>query len=159
MSLEYGWAPSHQRVYADKPVARGSRISTIGGMSINGIETAMCFEGTLNTVVFLYFIEHFLVPVLTSKHVVVMDNASVHKNTDVLEMIENTGASLIYLPPYSPEFNPIEMAWSKLKQYLRKTKARTKDALYDAIARGLKLITSDNAMAWVQHAGYIRNQM
>ena len=80
---------------------------------------------------FLYFIEHFLCPLLTPGRVVVIDNASPHKNPEVSGLIEKTGASLMYLPPYSPEFNPIESAWSKLKQYLRKVKARTKEALYE----------------------------
>lgn len=154
MTLAYGRGPSNERVYGDKPVAGGERISTVGAMSLNGIETAMCFEGTLNSVVFLYFIEHFLVPLLKPHHVVVMDNASPHKNAEVEELIKMTGASLVYLPPYSPDLNPIENAWSKLKQHLRKAKARTKEALYKAIAQGLDLITASDAKGWFRHAGY-----
>lgn len=154
MVLAYGRGPRNERVYGDKPTARGTRISTIGAMSLNGIETAMCFEGTLNSTVFIYFIINFLCPLLTSRHVVVMDNASPHKNAEIEELIAMTGASLIYLPPYSPELNPIENAWSKLKQYLKKVKARTEEALYKAIAQGLDLITSADAKGWFRHAGY-----
>ena len=154
MTPVYGRSPCNERVYGDKPVAWGDRISTVGAMSLNGIETALCFEGTLNGAVFLYFIENFPVPLLKPHHVVVMDNASPHKNTKVEELIKMTGASLVYLPPYSPDLNPIENAWSKLKQHLRKAKARTKVALYNAIAIGLDLITASDAKGWFRHAGY-----
>lgn len=159
MTLPYGRSPCNERVYGGKMVAKGTRISTVGGMSVNGIETAMCFEGTLNTLVFIYFIKEFLIPILKPQHVVVMDNASPHKNAEVAKLIEKTGASVLYLPPYSPELNPIENACSKLKQHLRKTKARTKETLYQAIADGLNLITSSNSKGWFQHAGYVWNQM
>ena len=159
MVLPYGRAPSHERVYGDRPVAKGCRISTVGAMSLSGLETAMCFEGTLNASVFLHFIKNFLVPVLKPWHVVIMDNASPHKNAEMAELISKTGASSVYLPPYSPELNPIENAWSKLKQYLRKAKARTKEALYDAITRGLELITNSDAEGWFRHAGYMGNQV
>ena len=159
MTLPYGRAPLHERVYGDRPVAKGCRISTVGAMSLGGLETALCFEGTLNTSVFLHFVENFLVPVLAPRRVVVMDNASPHKNVRVEELIAKTGASLVCLPPYSPELNPIENLWSKLKQYLRKTKARTKEALYSAIARGLELMTDSDAAGWFLHAGYVGNQV
>ncbi len=83
MTVPYGRGPSHESVYGDTPVAKGERISTVGALSMNDIETAMCFEGTLNSRVFIYFIQHCLVPLLKSHHVVVMDNASPHKNAEV----------------------------------------------------------------------------
>ena len=159
MVLPYGRSPRGERVYGEKPVSKGCRISTIGALSLSGVEAAMCFEGTLNTDVFLYFVEKFLVPVLEPRHTVVVDNASPHKSAQVAELIEATGAALVYLPPYSPELNPIENAWSKLKQHLRKTKARTKEELYHAIARGLELITGGDAAGWFRHAGYMGNQV
>jgi transposase len=102
----------------------------VGAMSDSGIKTALNFEGTMTTEIFLYFLQHFLCPLLKVGDVVIMDNASVHKNDDIRHFIEVTGAKLLYLRAYSPELNPIELAWNKLKQFLRKQKARTLDALY-----------------------------
>ncbi len=121
-------------------------------MSAQGMKTAMTFEGTMNTAVFLYFLQHFLCPLLTAGDVVMMDNASVHKNEAVKTLIEATGATLWYLPPYSPELNPIELAWNKIKQFLRKQKARTLDALYLAYTNALMLISVQDAKGFVYHA-------
>lgn len=124
----------------------------IGALSTSGIKTALTFEGTLTGHVFLYFVEHFLCPLLTPSDYVIMDNASAHKVQGVAELIEKTGATLLYLPPYSPELNPIELAWNKVKAFLRRQQARTKDALYLAYANALKSISHLNAQAFVAHA-------
>jgi transposase len=149
----YGRSPKGTRAYGEKPVSPGTRISTLGAMTMNAMITAMCFEGTLNGQVFLYFLEHFLCPVLRSGHIVIMDNATAHLVEGVRELIETKGARLLYLPPYSPDFNPIELAWSKVKHYLRQARARTVDALYQAISQALDTITADNATGFFKHAG------
>jgi len=115
---------------------------------MNAMITAMCFEGTLNGQVFLFFLEHFLCPLLRPGHIVIMDNAKAHLVEGVRELIESKGARLLYLPPYSPDYNPIELAWSKIKHSLRKARARTVDALYQAISQALDTITSDNAIGF-----------
>lgn len=140
-----------QRVYAPQPTAKGQRLSMIGALSASGMKTALTFEGTLTGHVFLYFLEHFLCPILTPNQYVIMDNASAHKVQGVAELIEKTGAKLLYLPPYSPELNPIELAWNKVKAFLRRQQARTKDALYRAYAHALKSISQLNAQAFVDH--------
>jgi transposase len=104
--------------------------------------------------IFLAYREQVLCPRLRPGQVVIMDNLSAHKVAGVREQIEATGARLIYLPPYSPDFNPIEQAWSKVKQILRSLKARTAEALEAAVAEALAAITAANAIAWFSHCGY-----
>lgn len=152
----YGRAPSTERAYDTKPTAKGKRISTIGAMNCAGIATALTIEGTLNGQVFLYFVEHFLCPLLREGDHVVIDNATAHKVKGVKTMIEKCGATLVYLPPYSPEFNAIELAWNKIKHYLRKQRARTTKQLHKAYFKALKLISLENAQKFVTHAmGFI----
>ena len=108
-------------------------------------------------VVFLYFLQHFLCPLLSAGDYVVLDNASVHKVDDVKKLIEDTGAKMIYLPPYSPELNPIELAWNKMKTYIRKLRARTVETLYDAYADALELITPSDSKKFIEHAmGFLK---
>ncbi|WP_269844818.1 IS630 family transposase [Methyloprofundus sedimenti] len=152
LSPLYGRAPSDQRVYDEAPVAKGQRISMVGAMTSAGMKTALNFEGTMTGLVFLYFLKHFLCPLLAEGDYVVMDNASVHKVDEIKDLIQKTGAKLIYLPPYSPDLNPIELAWNKIKQYLRKQRPRTVEALYQAYAEGLKCISTDNALSFVNHS-------
>jgi transposase len=124
------------------------KIKTIlGAMSLNGMVATMTIEEPTDTDIFLAYIEHLLCPVLKSGDVVVMDNLSAHKAPAVREWIEKAGAELLYLPPYSPDLNPIEKAWAKLKQLLRAAKARRKETLDQAIPEALTHITSGNAQA------------
>jgi transposase len=114
--------------------------------------TALCFEGTLNGAVSLYFLEHFRCPLLKPGQYVSLDKASPHNIEGVRELIEKTGACLLYLPPYSPDYNAIELAWSKVKAYGRQVKARTVDALYQALAQALDTISPADALHFVRHA-------
>ena len=97
---------------------------------------------------FLAYVREFLCPTLQPGDIVILDNLSSHKVSGVEEAIRATGATLLYLPPYSPDLNPIEKAWAKIKQYLRSTRARTKENLDQAITEAISLITADNAQAW-----------
>jgi len=148
--LNYGRAPSHERVYDTKPVSRGRRISLIGAMNNKGIQVAMNIEGTTNANAFIYFLTHFLCPILKKGDYVVIDNAAIHKNEEIQMLIEKSEATLIFLPPYHPELNPIELAWNKIKYFLRKWRSRTVDSLYDCYAKALKLITQDNAQRFFE---------
>jgi len=125
----YGRSPSNERVYDERPVAKGKRISMVSALTSTGMKASFNYEGTMTGVVFLYFLQHFLCPLLSAGDYVVLDNASVHKVDDVKKLIEDTGAKIIYLPPYSPELNPIELAWNKMKTYIRKLRARTVETL------------------------------
>ena len=114
-------------------------------MTNDGIQAALNIKGTTNGNAFIYFLKHCLCPLLINGDHVVIDNASIHKSEEVKTLIERTGAKLIYLPPYHPELNPIELAWNKIKLYLRKLRARTEETLYEAYAEALELITSSDA--------------
>ena len=125
------------------------RILTIlGAMSTQGMVAAMTIEAATDAEIFLAYLDRVLVPALKPGDVVVMDNLSSHKVQGVRERIEQAGAELRYLPPYSPDLNPIEKAWSKLKSSLRSAKARTAEALEQAVAENLPKITPSDAQAW-----------
>ncbi len=111
----------------------------------------MCYEGTMNALVFRTFVEGILVPVLNYHSIVILDNAKVHYDEEAVAMIETVGASIIYLPPYSPELNPIENIWSKVKNYLKKITILDTEQLYQAIADALKTITPSDARNCFQH--------
>jgi transposase len=153
MTPSYGRAPQGERAYGEKPTTQGERISTIGALSMTGLLPAMCFEGTLNGLVFLHYVEHFLLPHLQAGKVVILDNAAAHKCAEAIERIEQTGAKVLFLPPYCPELNPIEYGWSKIKNFLKKKAARTKDQLYDALSEALNVITSQDSQAYFKHCG------
>jgi transposase len=153
MTPSYGRAPQGERAYGEKPTTQGERISTIGALSMTGLLPAMCFEGTLNGLVFLHYVDHFLLPHLQAGKVVILDNAAAHKYVEAIKRIEQTGAKVLFLPPYCPELNPIEVGWSKIKNFLKKKAARTKDQLYDALSEALNIITSQDSQAYFKHWG------
>ncbi len=115
LTRNYARSNQGQRAKCSNSLTRGTRISTIGALGIEGILTALCYEGTLTAHLFGYFVENFLIPILTPSKVVILDNASSHRDEDIIAMIEATGAGVVFLPPYSPELNPIEHIWSKVK--------------------------------------------
>jgi transposase len=126
----------------------------ISAIRQEGVATAMVTEGAANSLVFGGFVESFLAPVLRPGDIVVMDNLSSHKTSLAVKAIEAVGAEVWYLPPYSPDFNPIELMWSKVKNHLRSIAARTKRTLITAIGKALRTITPDDAAGWLAHAGY-----
>ena len=115
----------------------------------------MTLEGAVDGIAFNVYVQHVLAPTLRPGQIVVLDNLQVHKNLAVREMIEARGCQLLFLPSYSPDFNPIEHAFSKLKAFVRKHNARTKQALDDAIAAALKAISLQDVIGWFSHAGYL----
>lgn len=137
-----------QRIHEATPGGRWRIMTILGAMSLRGMVAAMTIEEATDTDIFLAFIEQVLCPALQPGDVVVMDNLSSHKASKVRIRIEEAGAQLLYLPPYSPDLNPIEKAWAKAKQLLRSAQARTTETLEQAIADALKLITPENASAW-----------
>jgi len=152
MTRLYARAVGGRRVQEATPGGHWKIMTILGAMSLNGMIAMMTIEEPTDTDIFLAYIEHLLYPVLKPGDVVVMDNLSAHKAPAVREWIEKAGAELLYLPPYSPDLNPIEKAWAKLKQLLRAAKARSKDTLEQAITEALPFITPDNAQAWFRHA-------
>ena len=136
------------RIQEGTPEGNWQIVTVLGAMSLGGMIATMTVAAATDTDIFLAYLDHFLCPALTPGDVVVMDNLSAHKVDGVRQRIETAGAELLYLPPYSPDLNPIEKAWSKLKQILRSAKARTAEALDQAIRNAMPQITSDNAKAW-----------
>lgn len=154
MTRDHARAPRGQRTSDAVPRNRGTVTTILGALSLEGFEATMTIEGGTCGDVYVTFLERVLAPKLKEGDLVVMDNAGAHKDPRVKEVLARHGAKAIYLPPYSPELNPIELAWSKLKSILRMAKARTIDSLNTAIAIALQLITRDDAHAWFKHCGY-----
>ena len=127
----------------------------VSAIGLSGPKAPFVFEGAMNAEAFRIYTERVLVPELQPGDIVVMDNLSSHKDAQAREMIERTGAEIWDLPPYSPDFNPIELMWSKVKAFLRKTKARTEKALLQAITNALRSITPDDCAGWFKHCGYL----
>jgi transposase len=158
MTRAWGRAPKGERIAEATPQGHWKVLTTLGAMSARGMEAVMTIEAATDGEVFRAYVEQVLCPKLQAGDVVVMDNLAAHKVRGIRELIAAQGAELLYLPPYSPDLNPMEKAWFKLKQFLRAAKARTAEALEQAITEALKTITAENAAAWFHHCGYrLRN--
>lgn len=148
MTRRYARAPRGVRVHETTPEGNWKILTILGAMSLNGMIATMTIEAATDAEIFLAYLDQVLCPALRPGNVVVMDNLSSHKVAGVRERIAAAGAELLYLPPYSPDLNPIEKAWAKLKQLLRSAKARTVPALEQAIAELLPNIRPQDAHAW-----------
>ena len=153
MTRTYGRACGGQRVAEATPQGHWKILTILGALSLRGWVATMTIEEPTDGDIFLAYVEQVLCPALRAGDVVIMDNLSAHKVAGVRELILAAGAELLYLPPYSPDLNPIEKAWAKLKQFLRALRARTAEALEQAVAQALPCITPDNAQAWFRHCG------
>ena len=149
-----GRAPCGQRLVDKTPHGHWMTTTLIAALGLGGMRCSTVVDGAVNGDVFQAFVEHVLVPELKSGDIVVMDNLSSHKRARIRELIEETGAELRYLPPYSPDMNPIEMVFSKIKQLLRTLANRTKDALWGSMQSVLDAVTSSDAQNCFRHAGY-----
>ena len=127
----------------------------ISSVRLNGSTACMAIDGATTGEVFRAYVRHVLLPTLQPGDIVVLDNLSAHKDTEALDLIRSTGAAVCFLPPYSPDLNPIEKMWSKVKESLRAAKARTPEALFNAIADALKTITPEDAEGWFSSCGYM----
>ena len=148
MTRLYGRAPAGQRVAEATPQSHWKVVTLISALRVSGMVAPMTVEAATDGEIFLAYVEHFLCPQLRPGDVAIMDNLSAHKVDGIRQLVETTGARLLYLPPYSPDLNPIEKAWSKIKQILRAIKARSTDTLDQAITEAIQQITPDNARAW-----------
>ena len=150
----YGYAPKGERLRLSVPRNRGPNTTLLSSMTIEGMGPSMAVEGSTTAEVFEAYLEHFLVPELKPGQVVVMDNLGAHKPKRVKELIEDRSCQLLYLPAYSPDYNPIEEAFSKIKGLLRKVGARTRDTLLEAVSRVLSAVSSRDAQGFFEHTGY-----
>jgi transposase len=147
-------APRGERAYGRVPKNRGKNLTLIASMSLSGMGESMCIEGATDAKAFEAYVEHFLAPSLTEGQVVVMDNLGAHRPERVRELIEARGAELVFVPSYSPDLNPIEEAFSKIKNIVRKAGARTRQALDEAIASAMEAVGLEDVLGWFTHCGY-----
>jgi transposase len=147
-------APRGVRAYGQVPKNRGKNLTLIASMSLHGMGESMCIEGATDAAAFEVYIEHFLAPTLCEGQVVVMDNLGAHRPKRIRELIEARGAELAFVPSYSPDLNPIEEAFSKIKNILRKLGARTHETLLEAMEEALSKVTPADAAGWFDHCGY-----
>lgn len=154
----YARAPRGQRAYAAVPRNWGKNTTLVVGLTLAGIQAPMILEGAVDTLAFETYVEQVLVPSLSPGQIVVLDNLGVHKGERVRQAIEAKGCQVLFLPTYSPDFAPIEEAFSKLKTWLRRLEARTHEALEGAIALALEQITAQDAHGWFGHCGYLPPQ-
>lgn len=150
----YAYAPKGYRAHSKVPRNRGKNTTLIASMTLSGMGEAVAFEGTTDAPMFEAYVERFLAPTLKERQIVVMDKLGAHRGEKVRELIEARGAHLWFLPSYSPDLNPIEEAFSKIKALLKKKAARTKEALLEAIAEALRAVTPKDTEGWFAHCGY-----
>jgi len=150
----YARAPRGKRARGSLPRNRRKNVTLLASLSLSGIGETMIIEGSANAKVFEIYIEQILAPSLQKGQIVIMDNLSTHKGQKVREAIEARGCQLLFLPAYSPDFSPIEEAFSKVKATLRRVGARTHEALQEAIGQALLTVTTADASGWFTHCGY-----
>jgi transposase len=154
MTRLWGRAPKGERVRESVPRNYGANISTLSLMSLSGVEATMTIEGSVDTLVFNAFAEEFIRPALKPGDVLVLDNLGAHRASRIEFIAAECGATVLWLSPYSPDFSPIELMWSKLKTLFRASKARTREEIESALQKALKQITESDCRAWYRHCGY-----
>jgi transposase len=157
MTRLYGRALRNERVNDYTPDVRFERTSILSAIRLNGNQTPIIYKGTLNSELFVEYLRKQLAPALVKDDILVMDNCSAHNSKSVRDAITELGISVLYLPPYSPDFNPIEMSWSKMKSVLRKLKPRSFEEIESAMKMALESFTSSDLIGWFTHDGYIVN--
>lgn len=148
------WSAVGQRAYCSTPRNRGKNITLLSSMSIGGMGPSLAVTGAVDATVFETYLKRVLLPSLSPGQTVVMDNLPAHKVESVRELIEGAGCELLYLPAYSPDLNPIEEAFAKIKGILRKIEARTRETIVQAMGTALDVVTAQDARGFFEHAGY-----
>ena len=147
-------APRGARAYGAVPRNHGENTTLVAALGVGGLGPAMTLPGAMDGPAFVAYVRAFLAPALVPGQTVVLDNLAVHKGAAIRRLIEAAGCALLFLPPYSPDFAPIEHAFGKIKEHLRRAGARARPALEAAIAAALDTITPQDAAAWFRHCGY-----
>ena len=154
MQRTHARGPRGKRVVVKSPHGHWKLLTTVAAMTLEGISAAMVLDGAMHTEAFAGFVEQWLVPKLRPGQVVILDNLPAHKSPEVDRLIESAGAKVLRLPPYSPDYNPIETGISKVKTLLRKEAARNVVDLIDAIGRSLLAVSPSDAQGYIRHSGY-----
>jgi transposase len=155
MARHYGRAKRGHRAIGTVPKNYGLSVTLIGAIDAHGLVATLSFRGATDTSAMTVYLKEVLLPELKRGDCVVWDNLAVHKTRAVQELFREAGVELLFLPPYSPDLNPIELCWSKLKTYLRAAGARTYEKLSAAISAAIKKITASDARNWMRHCGYV----
>ena len=150
----YAWSPKGKRAFGSVPRNWGKNVTLLASITPEGLGPCLAVEGPTTREVFEAYLERVLAPTLRPGRVVVVDNLSAHKGGRVKEIVEGRGCELLYLPPYSPDFNPIEQAFSKIKGLLRRAEARTREALIEAMGIALSAVSARDARGFFEHCGY-----
>ncbi len=154
MTRRYARAAPGKRVVEQVPGDHRGNLSTIGAIGLNGVRAGLSVFGAIDSETLVFFVEEMLAPTLKRDDIVFFDNCPIHKADEVQEAIEARGAWAVFLPPYSPDFNPIENCWSKVKSILRSLKPRTLEELMEALVEAFALITIQDIRGWFRHCGY-----
>lgn len=154
MTRRYARAYKGTRAHGSAPLNKAISTTILSSIRADGTTVPLVFSGALNREKFKEYLSENLLPTLKPGDIVIADNLKAHKGDGILELVASVGASIVYLPPYSPDFNPIELMWSKIKAYLRKVQARTIDSLLDAIPKAFASIVQQDAIGWFSCDGY-----
>lgn len=154
MARNYGYAPVGQRLFAFKSGQYAKNYTVLGALTAEGMGALMTVNGGTSIEVFHAFVEQVLLPTLRPGQTVVMDNLAAHKHPSIKKLLSEHGVDVLYTPPYSPQWNPIELAWSKIKTYLRSFAARSLEALQSALVDAADLVTPTDAIHWIQSCGH-----
>jgi transposase len=149
----YARAPKGKRAFGSAPRNRGKNTTLIAALTFEGMGESMIIEGEALAAAFERYVEEILVPSLSAGQIVIMDNLAAHKGKKVEQLILQRGCQLLFLPGYSPDFSPIEETFSKVKAFLRRAGARTREALQEAICQALLTVTAQDAQGWFRHCG------
>lgn len=154
MTRLYGRAAPGERVVEGTPGYSGAHYTLVATLGVDGVAAPLLFEGAMNRDTFDSYVDQVLLPTLAAGDVLVLDNLSAHKLPDLTQRLAQKGVAVIFLPPYSSDFNPIELCWSKIKTALRAVKARTCEALIEALKAALRSVSVGDALHWFTHCGY-----
>ncbi len=157
MILNFAWAPNNQRAYDKKPVRRGGNLSMLGAMKTTGMQALYSYDGAIDSDKFIDFIENNLLKQLETDDVLIMDNCKIHHSRIAKACFKKHNIKVLYLPPYSPELNPIEEAWSIIKNKLRREKARTIAAYVAVLKKAKQCITPEKSMGFFRHTEMFQN--
>ena len=154
MTRLYGRAFKNERINDYVPDVRFERTSVMGALGINGMIAPLVYKGTLNGELFGVYVKEVLAPAMKKGDTIILDNLSPHKVKDILKPLIDKSVKVVFLPVYSPDFSPIELAWSKIKAFLRKIKARTFDDLFSSLGKAIDSIVHSDIVGWIKHCGY-----
>jgi len=154
----YGRSDCGARCIGSAPQGHWKVMTAVAAIRLDGLTAPFTIDCPMDGEIFSAYVRRVLIPTLRKGDVVVMDNLSAHKRPQIKRLIESAGATVLYLPPYSPDFNPIEMIWSKVKRLLRTFAARTIDALHEAFGRAFAAVTPGDILGCFQHCGYTTSE-